>query len=339
MNKVVVIGLDGAPFPLIQKWVNSGDLPNLAQITNRGSFGVLRSTIPVHSPTAWSTFITGLNPGKHGVYDFVRREPDSYRLRVTRSNQIAGASLWHLLSTNGRKVGIMNVPMTYPPEEVNGFLISGLGTPDYVSYTYPPSLSQELNSAGYRVNKKFFYDPERIDEWLEDLHQVSELRGKIACQLMRDKTWDFFMVVFRNTDEICHFFWRHMDSTHPEHDPGAPEKYKSAILDLYRRVDHWVGEIRKAAGNDTNIIVMSDHGAGPLYKDVFINEWLLANGWLKLKEEPPKRRLIDSFSRRTGFTRKQISDALTRLHLHRLEVLIKRLLGDRIYVLPRDERP
>lgn len=339
MNKVVVIGLDGAPFPLIQKWVNSGDLPNLAQITNRGSFGVLRSTIPVHSPTAWSTFITGLNPGKHGVYDFVRREPESYRLRVTRSNQIAGASLWHLLSTNGRKVGIMNVPMTYPPEEVNGFLISGLGTPDYVSYTYPPSLSQELNSAGYRVNKKFFYDPERIDEWLEDLHQVSELRGKIACQLMRDKTWDFFMVVFRNTDEICHFFWRHMDSTHPEHDPGAPEKYKSAILDLYRRVDHWVGEIRKAAGNDTNIIVMSDHGAGPLYKDVFINEWLLANGWLKLKEEPPKRRLIDSFSRRTGFTRKQISDALTRLHLHRLEVLIKRLLGDRIYVLPRDDRP
>lgn len=338
MNKVIIIGLDGGPFPLIQKWIKSGDLPNLAELVSRGSFGILRSTIPVHSPTAWTSFITGLNPGKHGVYDFVRREPNSYRLRVTRSNQIAGASLWHLLNANGYKVGIMNVPMTYPPEEVNGFLISGLGTPDYTTYTYPPSLCQELNLAGYRVNKKFFYDPERIDEWLDDLHQVSELRGKIACQLIREKPWDFFMVVFRNTDEICHFFWRHMDPTHPEHDPEAPDKYKSAILDLYHRVDHWVGEIRNAADDDTNIIVMSDHGAGPLLKDVFINEWLIENGWLKLIEEPPGRRVIDSLSRRSGFTRKQISDILTRLRLHRLEVLIKRLLGDRIYVLPRDER-
>jgi predicted AlkP superfamily phosphohydrolase/phosphomutase len=147
------------------------------------------------------------------------------------------------------------------------------------------------------------------------------------------------MVVFRNTDEIGHFFWRHMDESHPRHDPNAPTRYKTAILDLYRQVDHWVGEITAAAGPDTNILVMSDHGMGPLYRDVFINEWLWKQGWLKLKEETAGKRYGRSLFRALGLTRKNISDTLTRLNLHRVEVLIKKVLGDRIQALPRDERP
>lgn len=338
-NKVIVIGLDGAPYQLVHKWTQNGELPNLARLIRQGSFNILKSTIPVHSPTAWSSFITGLNPGKHGIFDFVRRDQDDYRLRVVQATEIRGASLWRYLGENGLKVGVMNVPMTYPPEPVNGYLISGLGTPDYTPYTYPPELTDELNSAGYRVNKKFFYMPGRDDEWLEDLTNITDQRGKTAVRLLQEKPWDFFMVVFRNTDEIGHFFWRHMDESHPRHDPQAPPRYKTAILDLYRQVDHWVGEIVAAAGPEVNILVMSDHGMGPLYRDVFINEWLWEKGWLTLKETANGKSTGHSLFRTIGLTRKNISDTLTRLNLHRVEVLIKKILGDRIKVLPRDERP
>lgn len=339
MKKTLVIGMDGAPYPLIKQWAESGDLPNLAQLIDRGSFGVLRSTMPVHSPTAWASFLTGLNPGQHGVFDFVRREKGTYELKVVRADQIAGASLWRLLSEHGRQVGVMNVPMTYPPEAVNGFLLSGLGTPDYICYSYPSQLSDALNEKGYRVNKKFFFTPDRQDEWLDDIHAITDIRGETAVRLMSEQPWDFFMVVFRNSDEICHFYWHHMDENDPRHDPHAPARYRTAILDLYRKIDSWVGQLVRTAGPDTNVVIMSDHGAGPLYKDVFLNEWLIEQGLLKLKEASATQENWFYLVRRLGLTREKISDTLTRLDLHRLEVLIKKALGDRIHVLPRDERP
>lgn len=338
MHKTVVIGLDGAPYPLIKQWAASGDMPNVARLIERGAFGILNSTIPVHSPTAWASFITGLNPGQHGVYDFVRREPGSYELKVVRADQIPGASIWKLLSDHGRDVGVMNVPMTYPPEPVNGFLLSGLGTPDYTVYSYPPEMTEELNAQGYRVNKKFFFVAERQDEWLDDIHAITEIRGQTAVRLMRERPWDFFMVVFRNSDEICHFYWHHMDTSHPAHDPGAPAHYKTAIRDLYHNIDRWVGDIVAAAGADANIFIMSDHGAGPLYRDVFLNEWLIEQGWLVLKDDAAREGWFNT-ARKLGVTRENISNTLTRLNLHRVEVLIKRALGDRIRVLPRDDRP
>jgi predicted AlkP superfamily phosphohydrolase/phosphomutase len=155
---------------------------------------------------------------------------------------------------------------------------------------------------------------------------------------MRERPWDFFMTVFRNSDEICHFYWHHMDPSHPNHDPGAPARYRTAIRDLYARIDHWVGELVAAAGEDANIVVMSDHGAGPLYRDVFLNEWLLGQGYLALRPEAAASVGWHQAMRRVGLTRARISDTLTRLNLHRVEVLIKRALGDRIQVLPRDQR-
>jgi predicted AlkP superfamily phosphohydrolase/phosphomutase len=130
-----------------------------------------------------------------------------------------------------------------------------------------------------------------------------------------------------------------MDETHPYHDPDAPAPYKTAIRDLYQHIDQWVGRIVETAGEEVNVVIMSDHGAGPLYQDVFLNEWLIQKGWLKLKEEPSGQRHWFNFVRKLGLTRENISDTLTRANLHRVEVLIKRILGDHIQVLPRDERP
>lgn len=338
-RRLLVIGIDGAPFPLVQQWMASGHMPNLARLADSGSFGVLRSTIPVHSPTAWATFITGLNPGQHGVFDFVRREAGTYRLRVVRADQYPGGSLWRLLSDQGRKVGVMNVPMTYPPEPVNGFLVSGLGTPDFARYTYPPELQETLDAQGYRVNKRFFFVRDRQDEWLDDITSMTDKRGETAVRLIREQPWDFFMVVFRNSDEICHFYWHHMDETHPKHDPQAPARYKTAIRDLYQQIDRWIGEIMAAAGEDVNIVIMSDHGAGPLYRDVFLNEWLIQQGWLALRADASGSNGWIGAMQKLGLTRARISDMLTRMNMRRVEVAIKKLLGDKIYVLPRDERP
>ena len=338
-HKLLVIGVDGVPHPLIERWAASGDLPNLARLIDRGCFGILRSTIPVHSPTAWTSFITGLNPGQHGVFDFVQRIPGTYQLGVVRADQYPGASIWRLLSGQGKRVGVMNVPMTYPPEPVNGFLVSGLGTPDYSRYSYPRELQEELEAEGYRVNKKFFFVRDRQDEWLQDIRSITDKRGQTAVRLIREKQWDFFMVVFRNSDEICHFYWHHLDETHPHHDPDAPQHYKTAILDLYRQIDHWIGEIVRAAGEDVNVVVMSDHGAGPLYRDVFLNEWLWREGWLTMRDEVAAKRGWLRGMQRLGLTRARISDALTRMDMHWLETAVKRVMGDRIHVLPRDERP
>jgi predicted AlkP superfamily phosphohydrolase/phosphomutase len=337
-NKLLVIGLDGASHALIQKWSKAGSLPNIRGLVERGSFGILRSTMPAHSPTAWATFMTGLNPGKHGVFDFVRRDDTSYHLRLLHSNHIKGTSLWRLLSQQGCRVGVMNVPMTYPPEEVNGFLVSGLGTPSYTTYTYPPEMTETLNSEGYRVNNDSFFEPGKEDAWLGDIYETSQKQAKAAMRLINEKPWDFFMLVFRNTDEICHFFWHYMDPTHPAHNPDAPPKYLTAIEDFYRFIDRLVGELIASVGPDVNVILMSDHGAGPLYKDVFLNEWLWQEGLLALKPEALNQENGKRWLQTTGLTRKNISTLLKRLHLQRLELPIKRLLGDYIRILPRDER-
>jgi predicted AlkP superfamily phosphohydrolase/phosphomutase len=338
-NKLLVIGLDGAPHALIQQWSNAGSLPNIRKVIEQGSSGILRSTMPVHSPTAWATFMTGLNPGKHGVFDFVRRDDTSYHLRLVQGNYIKGTSLWRLLSREGCRVGVMNVPMTYPPEEVNGFLVSGLGTPGYTTYTFPPEMTEALNREGYRVNNASFFEPGKEDAWLADIYETSQRQANTAVRLIKENPWDFFMVVFRNTDEICHFFWHYMDPTHPAYCSEAPQKFKTAIEDFYRFIDGLVGELIAAAGNDVNVVIMSDHGAGPLYKDVFLNEWLWQQGWLTLKPEILKQKNGKRWLQKTGLTRKNISTLLTRLRLQRLERLIKRLLGDSIQMLPRDERP
>ena len=157
MTKLLVIGLDGATMDLIEPWAREGKLPVLAGLLQHGSYGRMQSVLPVLSSAAWTSFMTGMNPGKHGFYDFVKRAPDSYRLRPVHREQMRGQSLWKILSLVGRKVIVLNVPMTYPPEAVNGAMISGLGTPNYKTFTYPAELTQELLNRGYSVNNQLAF--------------------------------------------------------------------------------------------------------------------------------------------------------------------------------------
>jgi predicted AlkP superfamily phosphohydrolase/phosphomutase len=224
--------------------------------------------------------------------------------------------------------------MTYPPETVNGFMATGLGTPDFKPFTYPPDLGDRLLSEGYRVNRRTYeYGPGHEDAYLEDTCELTEHVTKAALDLLGQEDRDFFMIVYRGTDELAHGFWRHMDPTHPGHDPVRSPQYGDALLDYYRLIDRHVGRLLEAAGPDTTVLIMSDHGSGPLHKDVYLNEWLRQQGWLITAEGG--RSTSQLILARLGLTRNRVSRLLRGVGLHRLERTIKDTLGDRIEVLPR----
>jgi predicted AlkP superfamily phosphohydrolase/phosphomutase len=277
--------------------------------------------------------MTGTNPGKHGIFDFVYRQPGDYRLRPATHRDVTQPSLWRLLSERARKVGVINVPMTYPPEAINGFLVSGLGTPNYKTFTYPQELSQDLLQDGYRVNRRMYYTSADPDGFLADTHELIASTTRAALKLMVEQPWDLFVVVYRDTDDVPHGFWRDMDATHPQHVPKSP--YKDAILHLYQKLDAYLGQLVAAAGPETTVLLVSDHGFGPLYKEVFLNEWLRQKGYLVTKTVPESRRFLS----RVGLTRENVSKILRKFGLGKLERLIKDAIGERIELLPKAQWP
>jgi predicted AlkP superfamily phosphohydrolase/phosphomutase len=281
MIKVLTIGLDGATFRLIKPWAASGLLPNMSRILREGATGVLRSTIHPLSPPAWTSFITGKNPGKHGIYDFVIHEPNNHRLVYANGGLRRGKSLWKLLSEAGRRVIVVNVPMTYPPEPVNGLLVSGFDTPGAKArYTYPPGLKNEIRR---EVGEYLLRDyPHHCDagSFLEQIHRLIDTRERLMHHLLGNHPWDFFMIVFNSTDLAQHAYWQYMDEGFSEISRLERSRYQNAVLDIYRRLDRLVGEVLEKHGRDALTILMSDHGAGPAYKVVFLNQWLNQEGFL-----------------------------------------------------------
>jgi predicted AlkP superfamily phosphohydrolase/phosphomutase len=235
--------------------------------------------------------MTGKNPGKHGIFDFVRRgDADYYGVPVNASLR-DGYTLWQLLSQAGKRVGVLSVPVTYPPEPVNGCMVTGMMTPpDATDYTYPLSLAQELQTAV----PAFSLVPEdtahclgREDTLADALERLTETNMEAIRYLMGRSDWDFFMTVFKETDVGMHWLWRLMDPHHPAHDPKAPEPLRAGLQNCYRRIDSALSELLNTVGNDTILMIMSDHGAGPLEEYIHVNAWLVANGLMRFKRTLP----------------------------------------------------
>ncbi|MGB5932189.1 MAG: alkaline phosphatase family protein [Anaerolineae bacterium] len=311
-DKVCVIGLDGATLSLVGPWAQAGELPVLRGLMEEGVTGILRSTIPPITPAAWTSFATGKNPGKHGVFDHIYRREGSYEVEPVSSRLCAAKTLWRLISEGGKKVGVINVPLTYPPQEVNGFLVTGMFTPsDRVEFTYPPSLAGELKRevGGYMVGGT--RPKEDYQRFLDQLYVRQKNRMETALYLMRRYDCDFFMVVFNGTDLVQHKFWKFMDEKHPQHDPRGGERYRQAILEFYRQADEDLGRIIEALGEEVTLVIMSDHGAGVASRYFVVNNWLLREGFLRLKDGLLTRLKYHLF--RGGYTPLSILNALSRL--------------------------
>ena len=236
-KKLLLIGIDGATFHFILPFVKSGELKNLKEFMDNGSWGTLNSIVPPISITAWQCLCKGKNPGKLGIYDFVMLDQDSKKTKLFSWS--SGDNIWDYLGRNGVKSVIFNVPGTYPPKLINGIFISGALTPAGSSdFAIPSQLVNEL--------RKMIpsYEPELVEgnvirnkfDFIPEMSKDLENKRKILKYLIRNKEWDFFFFVISSIDTIQHFFWDDKD----------------VILKFYKKIDDIIGEITDGMA-DTNV--------------------------------------------------------------------------------------
>jgi predicted AlkP superfamily phosphohydrolase/phosphomutase len=287
-SRILMIGLDSATFNLIEPWVAQGLLPNLGRLMQAGTSGRLASTLQPTTAPAWVTFMTGMNQGKHGLYDFVRRRAGKYSLDVTNGSHVAAPFMFETLSQLGRRVITVNIPYSYPPRPVNGIMIGGPFAPAVTrELVYPPEVYDTLKD----IAPDYFVLPDYDTRAAEPLaHYASrllrevELREQVSVALMQREAWDVFTVVIMATDEVQHTFWHCMEA--PDDSPLA--KYRHVIRDIYQRCDDAVGRLIEAAQRDErplDVVVLSDHGAGRFEWMVNLNRWLADQGWLRFHLE------------------------------------------------------
>jgi predicted AlkP superfamily phosphohydrolase/phosphomutase len=259
----------------------------IKDIINNGTRAVLRSTMILASNSVWTSFATGCDIDKHGIVDFYHREKGAYESTPFTSRDRRRETLWHILSRENKKVGVLNVPGTYPVEKVNGFMVSGFPTPEELDdFTYPKELLPELRK---ELGRDFRFQPKiPIQEeapFLEEVRVITDYVYRATEYLMNNYEWDFLITVFMGLDEIGHAYWKYMDPKHPLYDDDASKEYKNAIYDIYRTIDKKVAALKKNVDSDTTVLLMSDHGFGPLYYGVSFNNWLLSEGLLTLKKQ------------------------------------------------------
>lgn len=318
-RRVMLVGFDGATLDLIQPWVQAGLLPNFARLMEKGAYGPLESTIPPVTPAAWGTLATGVNPGKHGVYDFFARRSNSYDTYVVNSKDRHGPTLWGLLSQAGYRVTILSVPASYPPDPVNGVMVSGELTPNEAEdASFPPELLQELK----RAVPKFEFHPPGIFskgkevEFVQSVLDWDKMTFEATEYLMKRDSWDFLFTVFIGTDIISHWMWREMvtqGASVQTNDSMVRDTLAHAIENVYRQEDEILGKLLEMAGEDTYVMVVSDHGFGSLDYYLHLNTWLVQNGYLRFKRTPEV--LLKHLAFKLGLTPLNILEMFRKLHL------------------------
>lgn len=330
LMKLVVIGLDGATFDLIHPFVAQGHLPNLRALMQRGSWTELSSTIPPVTASAWTSFMTGKNPGKHGLFDFMHRRANSYDLTPVSSYDRDGKAVWELAGEAGRQSIVMGVPVTYPPTPLNGIMVTGMLTPRGApDYTYPPELKDELQRAigDYVVYSDEVYSRGRGEVFLNALHHSIRQRARAAAFLFDKYEWDLGILVFPETDTVCHGLWWAYDPAHHQHQQEGAEHFQNGILEVYRAIDAALGELLAALPRDTTVLVISDHGHGPLRNFLYVNNLLKQRGYLKIKRAPSSQ--LKNLAFRAGLTPRTTYGALLNLGLGKLRRTLDKRRGGR----------
>ena len=290
--KVIIIGLDAATWTLIRPWMAEGGMPNLAKLMNVGVSGTLQSVLPPITPPAWTSFMTGKNPGKHGVFHFIETAPDRYAMNYANGGSRRSPTVWRILNAAGLSVGTMNIPFTYPPEALDGFQISGLDTPSAnSSFVHPPALKRELVDYLGKINHDvrflgFMSTDHRRAQVLAEMEKIDQQWAAVALYLLEHHPQDVMMFVFMSIDTVQHYFWQYMDRSHFLYDPKAEPRFGNAVRQVYERLDAVTGRIIEKLPKDTTVFVVSDHGGGPVVdRTVFLNRYLHHLGLLHYRKD------------------------------------------------------
>jgi predicted AlkP superfamily phosphohydrolase/phosphomutase len=273
--KVLVIALAEATLDLLVPWANAGQLPTFERLLREGSWGPLRSRIPLITPQLWGTIVTGYLPGRHGAFDFWQRGPDG-RFREINGGDLKERPIWTLLSEREIPCGVVNVPFTYPPQPLRGFMISGQDAPgSHRSIAYPPALYDDLVSRFGRYQlKDIFPGGRQKSDYLMLIEENTDWQTAVLEYLVAQPSWRFFLTFFSASAMAQHYFWSDMESE------DAANPFRNVVLRAYRCLDAAVGRLIAAAGPDTITWVISECGAGRLRSGVQINAWLAQEGFL-----------------------------------------------------------
>lgn len=293
MAKILVIGLDGASWNLLDPLIEKGVLPNLKKIKEKGISGNLKSILPTCTFPAWKVYSTGKNPGKLGVYWYSRIDWEKRKIQYHNSFSFKSKDLWDWLNQWGLSTGIIHMPGTFPPKEVNGFLISGPMANTEKDYTFPPELKKELSEEGYRINHRCSRFSNNLTKFLEDTKELIRLRFKIACKKMEEV--DFLHLTIFCIDEIGHYFW-------------GTDLQK----ECWKTIDE---EIGKTISNfNGTVFIISDHGQIPAKPRSYflINNWFKKRGYLKIKKD------IGDLFYKIGLNRQNIYQFLNHLGLYKI---------------------
>jgi len=280
--RILVLGFDGASPILIERWIQ--DLPTIRFLRSKGIYGRTVPPIPAQTPVAWTTFMTGKNPGKHGVFSFATRRVGTYERVIMRPDRVQSKTLWRILSEGGRRVGVINVPMSRA-EEVRGFIIPGFLSRDE-GVPHPSPVREKIKRRFGVERVVGDVEPEFLvrvhedpDTFFERVNQITDGLAEVSLHLLQEEEWDFFMVVFMMLDRIQHFFWRFVDPSHPNYEEGRPS---GLVKEAYLRMDRIVQDFLHAIDEETMVMVLSDHGFCPVHKEVFINNYLEELGLLRI---------------------------------------------------------
>lgn len=281
-NKVLVIGIDGVSYDLLGSFLARGLMPNLSRIVREGSLRRMNSTIPEVSSTAWTTFMTGMNPGNHGIFGFMDFENRSRKIYFPNSESIQSPTLWETLGKYDKKSIVINLPSTYPARPIHGILTAGFVAIDLKKATYPEAAYDYLKSMGYRLDVDVAKASVSLAALFDDICLTLEKRIEAIFHFL-DSEWDLFIGVITETDRLHHFMW---SAAH------EGNEFNTQFLDFYKRIDLFIGEMQRRAvekyGDNLSILIVSDHGFADIKQEVYVNAFLTEKGYLSFGSASPR---------------------------------------------------
>lgn len=307
-RRAVVIGLDGAAWHLLEPMFAGGVMPRLADLKRRGASGTLASTVPTYTPPAWTSAVTGVNPGRHGVYGFIEGHAQDEGHELMHSGKIKAPTLWETCNAQGARCGIYNLPLSYPPRPLDGWMISGMLTPGYGEHQRnfaswgpgkdPAELERKVLqwAPGYVLDVNANYERDWRDASLAEtaLASIHQRRDVLTGLLELDPT-DVVFTVLEAPDRLQHVYYRYLDPADALYDSPEGEMLRPAVLRCFAAMDEIVGLLADFAGAEGSVIVCSDHGFTAWDVSVHLNALLEDWGYLRLK---PRARAMQSAAAR-----------------------------------------
>jgi len=279
VKRACVVGLDGVPCTLLKDMMERGVMPNLKELVGRGTLTDMTVSLPEISSVSWSSFMTGKNPGEHGIYGFTDLKENSYDFRFPQFHDLKSETIWDLMGKQGLRSIVINQPSTYPAREIPGVLISGFVAIDIPRSLYPRKYLASLARTRYRIDIDTDKSRKDADFLFKDLDALLECRKGMMDELWEKEDWNFMQVIVTGTDRLYHFQWdAYEDPSHPNHE---------RFLQYHRNVDDFIGHVYKKfekEGSPENFFMLSDHGFCGIKHEVYVNSMLQKHGFLKLED-------------------------------------------------------